>query len=413
MARQKKIICLFLAALWTVAVFGLSVNPVLSTTLQSSNYRVIDYNLGYGGGYSTSTAYAVQSNIELVVDAQKVAPANPPGGDGTITAPPPPPPPPPDTTPPIISSVQATNITTTGTNIVWSTNEAADSFVEYGATTAYGTSVSSSTLVTSHNLSLGGLTPATPYHFRVKSKDASSNQAVSVDYTFMTASLVDTAAPAISNIKVADITGASASILWDTDEVSTSQVKYGPTSAYGAVKTDSSLAVSHKVDLTGLVPDALYHFQVISADAKNNIATSGDQTFRTLDTIAPVISNIQVINILSRTANVTWVTNEATASQVFYRRQGESAYGSVSDSNLSVSHSMSLSGLVPNVAYEFYIVAKDSALNTATSALGSFKTLTDSIPPANIKNFTATPDDGLIVLTWQNPIDIDFFAFLS
>ena len=411
MTKRKQTIRRVFIALQVIAMFALWISPALSTTtLSSSNYKVIDHDFSYGGGRSTSTIYAVQSNIELVLDAKKSLPTAPGGGEpgGGGEPPPPPPPPPADTTAPVISDVHAINITTTGATITWLTNEAADSLAEYGETAVYGNSVSSSTFVSSHSLNLSGLTASTLYHFRVKSSDVAGNQAVSLDFTFTTASFVDTTAPIISNIRVINITGTSATILWDTDEASASQVKYGLTGAYGNTKTDSALETTHQIDLTGLSPDTVYHFQVISTDEKGNTSSSGDQTFKTLDTIPPVISNIQVTNITDRTADVSWVTNEATTSEIFYRRAGETAYSSISDVNLTVSHFVGLSGLIANVSYEFYIAAKDAAGNTATSSIGTFKTLPDNIPPANIQNFTATPDDGLNVLTWQNPANPDY-----
>ncbi|MGH2371040.1 MAG: DUF4082 domain-containing protein, partial [Chloroflexota bacterium] len=71
-----------------------------------------------------------------------------------------------DTVAPGISAVQATNITSTGATIAWTTDEAADSQVEYGPTTAYGSSTTlDTTKVTSHSQALTGLTPNTLYHY--------------------------------------------------------------------------------------------------------------------------------------------------------------------------------------------------------------------------------------------------------
>src|SRR5437773_12188663 len=95
--------------------------------------------------------------------------------------------PPADTTPPSISGVAATGITASGATITWTTNEASDSLVAYGNSASYGDSSALDTaLVTSHSQTLSGLASGTLYHFRVESKDAARNRAVSGDVTFST-----------------------------------------------------------------------------------------------------------------------------------------------------------------------------------------------------------------------------------
>jgi hypothetical protein len=92
-----------------------------------------------------------------------------------------------DSMPPIISNVTATPITQSALSINWTTNEPSDTQVEYGATLAYGNTVSlASALVTSHSVQLTGLQPGATYHFRVKSRDAPGNLAVSADSTAQT-----------------------------------------------------------------------------------------------------------------------------------------------------------------------------------------------------------------------------------
>ncbi|HEY3082208.1 MAG TPA: DUF4082 domain-containing protein [Chloroflexota bacterium] len=94
---------------------------------------------------------------------------------------------PPDTTPPTISAVQATGIGSGAATIAWTTNEAADSQVDYGTTTAYGSStVLDPALTTGHAQGLTGLVPSTLYHYRVKSRDGAGNLATSADFTFTT-----------------------------------------------------------------------------------------------------------------------------------------------------------------------------------------------------------------------------------
>ncbi|MGR9088778.1 MAG: malectin domain-containing carbohydrate-binding protein, partial [Gammaproteobacteria bacterium] len=91
-----------------------------------------------------------------------------------------------DTTPPVISAVQAASITDDSATINWTTNEASDSVVDYGTTSAYGSTGGDPALVTSHSVTLTGLNSDTLYHFEASSTDPSGNTASSGDLTFTT-----------------------------------------------------------------------------------------------------------------------------------------------------------------------------------------------------------------------------------
>jgi hypothetical protein len=92
-----------------------------------------------------------------------------------------------DTAPPVISAISSSAITTDSATISWTTDEKADSQVVYGPDTSYGTEMAmDANLVTAHTQNITGLTPATAYHYRVKSKDATGNLAISGDSTFTT-----------------------------------------------------------------------------------------------------------------------------------------------------------------------------------------------------------------------------------
>jgi subtilisin len=93
----------------------------------------------------------------------------------------------PDITAPIITDVRATAISYASATINWTTDEGSDGQVEYGTSSAYGslTPVSSS-FATSHAINIASLSPATTYHYRVKSRDGAGNLATSGDFTFTT-----------------------------------------------------------------------------------------------------------------------------------------------------------------------------------------------------------------------------------
>lgn len=73
--------------------------------------------------------------------------------------------------------------------IAWNTDKPSTSQVEYDASKKYGyTNITEldQDLVTSHKVTLRNLQPATMYHYRIRSKDAFGNEAISPDYTFVT-----------------------------------------------------------------------------------------------------------------------------------------------------------------------------------------------------------------------------------
>ncbi len=83
-------------------------------------------------------------------------------------------PPPPSTL--VITNVQSGSITTSSSQVVWTTNVLADSSVDYGTTTAYGNSTPvNSAMVTSHQITLAGLAAGTTYYYQVNSTDSKGN----------------------------------------------------------------------------------------------------------------------------------------------------------------------------------------------------------------------------------------------
>ena len=89
-------------------------------------------------------------------------------------------------TPPVLSAISSGTPAATSTVITWTTDEPATSQVNYGTTTSDGIASSSATLVTSHSITLTGLTASSTYDFQVKSVDAEGNTSTSSNQTFTT-----------------------------------------------------------------------------------------------------------------------------------------------------------------------------------------------------------------------------------
>lgn len=91
-----------------------------------------------------------------------------------------------DSTPPIISNVTATSTTETSTTITWTTNEQAYSQVFWGSTAYENQTGLTNQLVTQHSAQLTYLSSGTTYHYKVKSRGLTGNEAESTDQIFTT-----------------------------------------------------------------------------------------------------------------------------------------------------------------------------------------------------------------------------------
>ncbi len=273
-----------------------------------------------------------------------------------------------------ISNPAASNISSTGATITWSTNVPADSQVDYGTTPSYGQSNAlNPAMVTSHSVVLSGLTPSTLYHYRVKSKDAAGRLATSGDFTFTTGS--GGTPPVISGVTATNLSTTGATVSWITDKPADSQVDYGTTTSYGSsTPLDPTLVTSHSQGLSGLTPGTLYHYQVKSKDGAGNQATSPDFTFTTLpDNTPPVISGISA-SPSSTSAFISWTTDKPADSQVDYGTTA--AYGQSSALNPTqvTNHMVNLSGLTATTLYHYRVKSKASNGLLATSGDNTFTT---------------------------------------
>ncbi len=317
-----------------------------------------------------------------------------------------------DLTAPVVSSVSSGSITQTGATIAWTTDENSTSLVDYGATTQLGSLAGQAgDSVTSHSVAITGLSANTLYYYQVKSTDSAGNTTTDNNggayYTFT--ATADSTAPTISNVTTAVISDTSVSIVWDTNELSTSQIEYGATDSYGSETTlDSTLTIQHSVKLSGLTANTSYHYRVKSKDAANNTATSSDYNFTTqtsggetiiirrpYDTDAPVILNIRVLELRQNSVKIHWTTSEATNTLVAF---GETnSYGSLGGNldELVLEHEVKLSNLQTETTYHYKIYGYDVAGNKGSSDDKTFTTLKEGeiAPPEETPTPTPTPHE--------------------
>ena len=282
----------------------------------------------------------------------------------------------PDTTPPVISGMATSGITGTAATLTWTTNELADSQVDYGTTTAYGSSTAlSATLVLAHSQAVSGLAASTVYHYRVRSKDAAGNLAVSGDATFKTLDTVPPTAAITVPAAGASETGTVTVSATAADDVGVVGVQF---KLDGAVLGAEVLAAPYSVPWnTSASANGSHALTAVARDAAGNSTTSAAVavTVSNADLTPPVISTVSATGITSSAATITWTTNEAADSQVDYGTTATYGSSTTLAAALATAHSQALAGLAAGTLHHYRVRSNDAAGNLALSPDATFTTL--------------------------------------
>ncbi|MDB5204071.1 MAG: hypothetical protein JWP09_99 [Candidatus Taylorbacteria bacterium] len=310
------------------------------------------------------------------------------------------------------SSVTSSVSTSTAT-VTWSTNASSSSFVRYGLNSNYATGttteIDTSSRVTSHSVTLTGLTPSTTYHFQTNSKQYSEsgplylrlNQATSSDMTFTTSALP---APVISSIATST-TQTAATITWTTDQNASSTVNYGASSSYGTASTSDTLTMSHTIILTGLSAGTTYHFQVGGGNNVGTVSVSGDMVLVTssLPAVPSVVStdNASSIGTSTATLNATIIADGNASSTIRGFNMGlTTSYDTTTTENGTFglgSYSASVTSLTPNTLYHY----RAYSTNSAGTSYGSDATFTTSaLPVPVISSIATSTTQTTATITW-------------
>ena len=281
-----------------------------------------------------------------------------------------------DVTAPVISSITTPSVGTSSVTIGWNTNEVADTQVEYGLTSSYtASSTYSASLVTSHTVTLTGLTASTTYHYRVISSDAALNRSVSTDQVVTTSATQDTTAPTVSITTPttgATATGTITLTAVSSDDTAVTGVQfYIDGSLQGASGTSSPYSVSWD---TALISDASHTVSAVARDAAGNQATS---TILVTTNNGGFTLNSIVAIVTSTTATVTWTSSQSASTKLSYGLLSGVYTTVTSETDTSprvTSHTVSISGLALCTTYYYLATSRSALLNTATSSELTFTT---------------------------------------
>jgi alkaline phosphatase/fibronectin type 3 domain-containing protein len=379
-----------------------------------AGYRV-DRSLSAGGPYVKLTAGPVASSrytdtavqpgmtyYYLVRGVDRSAQAGPPSREVSATMP--------DAAPPVISGIAPVEISPVSARIIWSTNEPAGSRVDYGPGAGLGGSVSDSTRVLQHSLTLSGLDQGTLYHYQVSSLDSWGNVAAGPLFSFETPT--DPYPPFLSGIQAIEVTSSRARIIWTTDEPSDSVVECGPSVRYGQQLISEALVFSHSVTLAGLRPSTTYHFLVGSSDLVKNSMWSGDNVFRTLpDFTQPAPPAGLRASGSDRVISLDWTDNaegDLAGYRVYRSLRTRGPYDFLAQTSAS-AHSDA--GVLNDTAYYYVITAFDSSGNESGYSAEAFAVPHDNVPPAVPAGLAAQGADEAVLLSWTAGAESDRAGF--
>jgi phosphodiesterase/alkaline phosphatase D-like protein len=260
---------------------------------------------------------------------------------------------------------------------------------EYGTTTAYGTSTTSSsagngTSDVSASAAIGSLTPNTTYHYRLVAtygSGSTNGTDMTVTTSAVPPSATTGAASGVSSTS-ATLTGA----VNPQGQRTTYDFEYGTSTAYGSHTPERNAGngtsnVSASAGIGSLTPNTTYHYRLVATNGSG--PTNGaDRTFTTAKRPAAA-STGTAKSVTSTAATLTGALNPEGQPTTYYFEYGRTtAYGtrtgqtSAGSGTSGVNVSAAIGSLSPRTGYHYRLVAT----NGSGTTLGADRTLTTAKP---------------------------------
>ncbi len=341
------------------------------------------------------------ASIGLSGCAGLVSSASPKTGGGTST-------------PLAITNATAASITMTGVQVDWITSAPATSQVNYGKTSAYGSTTGvNSTMISTHQTAIASLAAGTIYHFQINSTDANGNSASSGDMTFST--LSDTTPPTVSiSSPAAGATISGTAVIISataSDNVAVASVQFKIDNA----NTGSPVtAAPYRYTLnTNTLSNANHILTAVATDTSGNSATSAAVSVNvnnsTTDTTPPTVS-ITAPATGATVSNTVTVSANASDNVAVGSVQFQLDNANVGTADLVAPYTFSWDTTKSsNGSHTLRAIATDTSNNSATSASVSVTVNNgpaDTAPPTVPTGLTAAAaSSSQINLSWTASTD--------
>jgi hypothetical protein len=232
----------------------------------------------------------------------------------------------------------------------------------------------------------------------------------------------DQTAPVITNVEISTTTTQSATIAWDTNEPSGSVVGYSTTSAafttetgVSSMRQDASILGRHSVTIINLVPSTTYYFQVKSSDPTGNTGTNdnGGPGYSFTTKPGPRITTGPTTTYINNVrATIVWYTDVNSNSEVVYSTSSQMANAITFQGSVDAVtyHSVTVTGLIQNTWYYYYVKSTDGSGNEAidnnANSYYYFRTNNDITAPV-LSNIATSTARTSATITWQTDEDAD------
>ncbi len=116
-----------------------------------------------------------------------------------------------------------------------------------------------------------------------------------------------------------------ATIQWQTDVPSTGRVEYGALGSLSTIVESNALQTSHAAQLSSLDSEHTYYYRIVAIDEGGQVVTEDNfganyqfTTAKAPDLSIPIISNVKIEEVTPSTATISWDTDKAASTKVYY-----------------------------------------------------------------------------------------------
>ena len=285
---------------------------------------------------------------------------------------------------PAISNVKVSRDSDTSVTITWTTDEDADSLINYGLQEDYGIVRVPDTDKTEHSITLDNLDAGRLYYFRVVSSDEDGNQGISADYKVQLDGVPQTGDGSADGQAAADGQG-SGSQAGNQDETTTTQT------------TSQSTTVEEIKEQIKEITDPQVLKEIQNELVKAVQGITEDLTIVGPPTVIPETTS----------ALVKWTTDRPASSVVSFSAAnqytpGQYVFSQSSTGAPTTDHEVRLIGLEPFTEYHFQVESTDQYSIVGKSRDFTFQTKA-SLP--EIRNLRIVKvEENAATLAWDTTV---------